>query len=165
LNPNPFKNILKKKCVIVGVGNPLKGDDGIGPALVERLQGRIEGTCINSESAPENYTGKIKRENPDTILIVDAVHLGRSPGEYEILEKDDLLTGGLTTHALSPAMFIEYLENETKANIYLLGIQPESLKFGEPLSEKLEKTLALLTELITIARPKKPLIVKSAEGV
>jgi len=34
---NIFKNILKGKVVILGIGNTLRRDDGFGPALIERL--------------------------------------------------------------------------------------------------------------------------------
>jgi Ni,Fe-hydrogenase maturation factor len=32
--------------------------------------------CINAVTIPENYIGRIAREEPETILIVDAAHLG-----------------------------------------------------------------------------------------
>ena len=136
----------------MGIGNTLRGDDGFGPALIERLKGKIKATCLDAGNAPENFTGKIVREKPDTILIVDALHLGLSPGEYGILKKDEILNCGLTTHDISPKMFIEYLENETSADIYILGVQPKSLSFGEEMSDSVKKTVEELTELIKDAQ-------------
>ena len=71
-----LEDVFKGKVVIVGIGNTMKGDDGFGPALVERLSPKVKAVCIDAGSAPENYTGKIVKEKPDTILIVDALHLG-----------------------------------------------------------------------------------------
>ena len=145
---NIFKNIFKGKVVIVGIGNSLKGDDAFGPLLVDRLKGKVKAVCIDAGSAPENYTANIVKENPDTILIVDAVHLDLKPGEYDVLKKSDIIKSGFTTHDISPNMFIEYLENQTRADIYMLGIQPERVCFGKGLSDKLKSKLSEIEKLI-----------------
>ena len=146
-----FKDILKGKVVIVGIGNIMRGDDGFGPELVKRLNSSISAVCIDAGTSPENYTGKIKKENPDTILIADAVHLDLAPGEYRILKKDDILKCGFTTHDISPNMLIEYLEKETGAGIYMLGIQPKHLSFGDEMSEEVEEAMGDIVKSITEA--------------
>jgi len=138
---NVFGSILKGKIAIVGIGNTLRRDDAFGPALIARLQGEVEALCIDAGPAPENYLGKIARAKPDTILIVDALYLGLAPGEYSILKKDDIAKGGLSTHDISPRMFIEYLQKQTTADIFILGVQPESVSFGEGLSDSVKKAL------------------------
>ena len=62
--------------------------------------------CIDAGSSPESYAGKIIKENPDTILFVDATHLDRAGGEYALLEVSDILKSGFTTHDLSPKLFL-----------------------------------------------------------
>ena len=151
-----FKNILKGKVIIVGIGNILRGDDGLGPVFIERLilrlqegaklKGKMELVCFDAGTTPENYAGKIIKEKPGTILIVDALHLGKNPGDYEILKKEDIAKCGLTTHDLSPNMFIDYLEKETKANIYMLGVQPEAIKMNTGLSEPVIQALNKIEE-------------------
>ncbi|MCB4756186.1 MAG: hydrogenase 3 maturation endopeptidase HyCI [Elusimicrobia bacterium] len=145
---NHLKDILKGKVVIVGVGNPLRGDDAFGPALVERLQGKVRAACIDAGTALESYAGKISKEQPDTVLIADAVHLGRPPGRFEILGKTGIVKSGFTTHDISPRMFIEYLENQTKAEIYLLGVQPFNIDMGAEMSAPVKKTLENIEQTI-----------------
>jgi len=140
-----FKEILKGNIVIVGIGNSLRGDDALGCLFVQALKDNVKAVCIDAGSAPENYTGKIIKENPDTILIVDAVHLDLMPGEYDILKEEDIMRAGFTTHDTSPKMFMDYLKNRSKANIYMLGIQPKSVSFGENVSDEVKKTLEDLT--------------------
>jgi hydrogenase 3 maturation protease len=132
--------------VILGVGNPLRGDDGFGPALVARLKGRVKAVCLDGGSAPEIYAGKIVKEKPGTILMVDALHLGRRPGEYAVLRKDEIARSGFSTHDISPNLLLDYLAEETGAEIYMLGVQPESLRFGLELSEPVRQTLKKLEE-------------------
>ena len=156
MHPSSFKNILKGKVIIVGIGNILRGDDGLGSVFIERLTSRLRGgiklkgkmefVCFDAGTTPENYAGKIIKEKPDTILIVDALHLGKNPGDYEILKKEDIAKCGLTTHDLSPNMFIDYLEKETKANIYMLGVQPEAIKMNTGLSEPVIQALNKIEE-------------------
>lgn len=146
--PPTIKDILKGKVVIVGIGNTLRGDDGFGPALVEKLAGKVNAVCLDAGSAPENHTGKIVKEKPDTILLVDAIHLGLAPGKYEILKKDQILKSGFSTHDISPHMFIDYLEKQTKADIYMLGVQPENLSFGQEMSASVKRALNEITALI-----------------
>ena len=145
---NPFADILKGKVVIVGIGNILRGDDGLGPALIERLTGNVKAICIDAGTAPESYTGTIVKAAPDTILLVDALHLDRPPGEYAILRRHEIVKSGFTTHDISPRMFIEYLKTQTKADIYMLGIQPERLSLGEEISDRIKKTLQEIEQLV-----------------
>ncbi|MBN2096851.1 MAG: hydrogenase maturation peptidase HycI [Candidatus Omnitrophica bacterium] len=149
---NIFQSIFKGKVVIVGIGNTLRGDDGFGPALIGNLQGKVQAVCIDVGSAPEKYVNKITQERPNTILIVDALHLDREPGAYEILQKDDIIQSGLSTHDISIKMFIDYLQTQTQSRIYILGIQPEAVAFGQGLSVRVKRTLDKIEELIINAR-------------
>jgi len=149
---NIFLPILKGKTVIVGIGNLLRGDDGFGPALIGRLQGKIDLICIDAGSAPENYVGRILREEPDTILLVDVTHLNLEPGQYRLLEPADILKCGLTTHDMSARMLIEFLQIQTRGKIVMLGVQPKHVSLGEPMSECVSQTLAEVENLIQEAR-------------
>jgi hydrogenase 3 maturation protease len=139
-----LSQVFKGKVVFVGIGNPLRGDDGFGPLFVQKLQGQVSAVCLDAGNAPETFTGKIIREKPDTIVFVDAVHLGLPPGHYAVLGKEDLLKTGFTTHDLSPHLLIQYLESQIKADIYLLGVQPKSADFGAEMSEEVLRTLDVL---------------------
>lgn len=143
-----FKEILKGKVVIIGIGNVLRGDDGLGPAFIQAVRGKTRATCIDAGTTPENYIGKIIKERPDAVLIVDAAHLGGRPGEFSILKKEDILKTGFTTHDISPSMFIEHLEKETEAQLYMLAVQPQSVDFGEGLSESIKKRVEELAEIL-----------------
>lgn len=143
-----LKDILKGKVVIVGIGNVLKGDDAFGVMLVDRLAGKVPAALINAGVSPENYTGKIAKENPDCILLVDAADLGKKPGEWEILKRDEILKSGFTTHDMSPAMFIDYMKERTGAEMYLLGVQPKNISLGDEMSDVVKKALEEISELI-----------------
>jgi hydrogenase 3 maturation protease len=140
--------LLRGKTVIVGIGNPLRGDDGFGPAFIARLHGKVNAVCIDVGNAPENYLGRIVKEAPDTIVLVDVAHLGLAPGQYRLLQPQEILHHGLTTHDMSSRMLIEFLQAETSATIMMLAVQPQQLGLGEPLSAPVTETLTVLEHLL-----------------
>ena len=130
------------------MGNILRGDDAFGPELIARLREDTDAVCIDAGTAPENYAGKVIKEDPDTVIIIDAAHLGLKPGEYEVLDKKEIAKSGLTTHDLSPQMFIGFLEEQVRADIYMLAVQPENVAFGEEMSGPVKEALSQLARTI-----------------
>jgi hydrogenase 3 maturation protease len=148
-----LRSRLKGKVVIAGVGNSLRGDDGAGPRLIERLDSNTEKRrpktlfLFNCREVPENYLGPISRVNPDTIVIIDSADFSLQPGEVKIIETGDIREGGLSTHNASLKLSLDFLKESTKADIFLLGIQPKSRKLGEGLSLPVEKALNNLEQI------------------
>jgi len=143
-----LSNRLKGKVIILGVGNPLRGDDGAGPCLIEQLKGQVNAILLNCEEVPENFLGQIAENQPDSILIIDTIDLGMSPGAAAILEEDEL--GGISwaTHHASLRLFINCLKADTKANVLILGIQPKSMEFGSDISVEVKETIGLLQRIL-----------------
>ncbi|HPO13379.1 MAG TPA: hydrogenase maturation protease [Candidatus Hydrogenedentes bacterium] len=139
-----FASLLTGKVVFIGVGNTLRGDDAAGPALVAALSGKIPAVCLEAGTTPENYIGVVLRETPDVVVIVDVVHTGQPPGSCDLLNGDEIGDTGLSTHMLSPRLFIDCLKQETPVAIYLLAIQPEHLTFGAEMSLAVREALAQL---------------------
>jgi len=143
---------IKGKVVILGIGNDLRGDDGFGSILVKGLKGRVRGTVFDGGRAPENYIGKIIREKPDTILIVDALDMGGKPGEMVVWEPKRLRKGEFSTHHLSLSLLASMIQSETGAKLFIIGVQPARIKLGEglspPVERALEKLKATLEEIL-----------------
>jgi hydrogenase 3 maturation protease len=137
----------------MGVGNTLRGDDGLGSLLARRLAERLEEGCadtfvIDAGSAPENHLGVVLRENPDILLIVDAMDMGLAPGEFELVEADEAFNRGLSTHDISLRMLADFLKAQIDLRIFILGIQPQSIDFGESVCPTVADTLDRLEEMI-----------------
>ena len=78
----------------------------------------------------------------DNIILVDAVDFGGRPGEYRVLEAEDLKTTNLfSTHNASLSLTINYLQNNLKVDIIILIIQPKNISFGNNLSSEVERAL------------------------
>ena len=143
-------SFVKGKVVFMGIGNILRGDDGIGPELVARLSGKDLCT-VDAGTAPENYIRPVARLEPDTVVIIDAVSMDSEPGAVELLQRTEIMGNtGFTTHSLSPVMVMERLEKETGAIVVMLAIQPGTLEFGAPLSPEVARLLDILPDLLTL---------------
>ena len=133
-----------EKLIILGVGNELKSDDGVGPFIIKNLMAEdIESDrllLIDSGTVPENFTGKIRKENPSHVIIVDACLMGCRPGDIRIVDKDDFTNIGISTHSMSLSYFVKYLERDTDFKIIFVGIEPETMDWGENPTENVEKT-------------------------
>ncbi|MCX5656968.1 MAG: hydrogenase maturation protease [Candidatus Omnitrophica bacterium] len=140
--------LLKNDCLILGVGNTLRGDDGFGSLLAEELKGKISNEVMNAGSAPENYLGKIAKINPATLLIIDTADFSGIPGEIKLVRKEELLkVNYISTHNISLELLCNFLkENRADLNIALLAAQPESMQLGTSLSEPLQKAFNILKE-------------------
>lgn len=143
-----LSNRLKGKVMILGVGNPLRGDDGAGPHLIEQLKGQVDAILLNCEEVPENFLGKITENQPNSILIIDAINLRMKPGYVALLEGTELECGSWSTHHASLRLLINYLKTDTKADVLILGIQPGSTDIGSKISSEVKKTINLLKHII-----------------
>lgn len=143
-----LKKRLQGQILLIGVGNPLRGDDAIGPALIEELDGRVEAVLINGGEVPESHIGAVIDARADTIVFVDAVDLKAEPGSLAIIEADDLKGLNFSTHQVSLELFMNCLRAETGADIFLLGVQPRSTHLGQPLSPAIRQTLDELQKIL-----------------
>lgn len=137
-----------EKLLILGVGNELKRDDGVGPFIVDNFDEKDNVICINAKTVPENFTGKIRKEQPSHVIIVDACLMGGEAGDIKIVDKDDFVNIGISTHSMSLSYFVKYLERDNDFKIIFVGIEPETMEFGEELSEKIEKTAFYFINLL-----------------
>ena len=140
-----LKNFLNdfEKLIVLGVGNELKCDDGVGPYIIKRLQEQIvedkdRFLFIDAQTVPENFTGKIKKEEPSHLIIVDACLMGGKPGDMKIVDKNDFANIGISTHSMSLSFFVKYLEQDTDFGIIFVGIEPESMDYADKPTEKVK---------------------------
>jgi len=137
-----LKLYLKGKVVILGLGNTLRSDDGVGVVLANRIKDKVPFTVWDVGVSPENYLGKIIKERPDIVIIIDAVDFGGLPGEFKVLEAEDIKTANLFfTHNASISLAINYLKSNLKADIIILIIQPKTIIFGDKLSSEVNRAL------------------------
>ena len=148
--PDDLTPFLKGRICILGFGNRLWRDDGVGSCIAEALQDCPNLDAVDGGFVPENYLEIVAGKNPDTILMIDAADFGGKPGETRLLQPGDVALAGISTHAGSPQMLGKYLEARTGARVALLAIQPKDTSEGNELSPEVSATLQDLVDKLSI---------------
>ncbi|MBC8393755.1 MAG: hydrogenase 3 maturation endopeptidase HyCI [Deltaproteobacteria bacterium] len=133
-----LRNMLPADILLVGMGNSLKADDGIGPEICSQLKETIPDNVIDTGTVPENYIQVIIKKAPKAILFIDAIDFGAPPGTINIFDSCQLSAVGITTHTLSPRLLSNMITQSIPAKIYFIGIQPKSMTIGHPMSQEVK---------------------------
>jgi hydrogenase 3 maturation protease len=135
--------------VILGIGNEMRGDDGLGSVLAQELSNLEDKniTIFDGKTVPENFTGAIKRETPSHIIIVDAVEMDETPGHVKLVFKEEIANYSISTHAMPLSFLINYLETTTSAKIMLMGIQPKDMDLIDNMSPEIHESLNYVLKL------------------
>ncbi|WAI01462.1 hydrogenase 3 maturation endopeptidase HyCI [Methanogenium organophilum] len=122
--------------LLLGVGNTMLGDDGIGPWMAERIKNCPGWHAEDCGTAPENFTGVVRKMQPRLLVIVDAADMRLTPGEFRKILPDSVGQAGFDTHSLPLTHIIGYLrENMPEMpEILLIGIQPGPVTFTDVVS-------------------------------
>lgn len=137
------RRLAGKRFGVVGVGNVFRGDDGAGPALIALLMARgARFPMADAAEVPENYSGWVVKQGLEAVVFVDAVAFDGAPGEWRVVEIDELMHSASSTHRMSLHYLIRYLKEQWRGESLLVGVQPKSLKLGEGLSPEVESAVA-----------------------
>jgi len=137
------------KTDIVGIGNTLTGDDGVGPLICEQLrQAGVGVELIDAGTVPESYIQPIIKKAPRNLLIIDAIDFGDSPGTINIFKPEQLNSLVVSTHTLSPRIFVDMITQAIDVDVYFIGVQPAQTTFGQFLSDDIRCALQRLVDLL-----------------
>jgi hydrogenase maturation protease len=145
--------------LILGIGNTLLSDEGIGVHLVHRLRQRIGEVpgieCLDGGTLSFTLAEPIARVQG--LIVVDAARMGESPGTLRIFhdqEIDRYLQGNrISVHevSLGDLFDIARLSNTLPAKRCLVGIEPENLDWGETLSDTVTPAVQSgITEILSL---------------
>ena len=132
--------------VVLGVGRREHGDDAVGPLLIDRLPTGADLVGIDCGTAPENFLGVVARHHPGLVLCVDACHTGAPAGTIHLLSPNQLAHTGLGTHGLTPALFLEMLQQQTGATCAVLAVEPERVGPDLPPSSCVETAIRSIAD-------------------
>ena len=144
---------MKPPVLVLGLGNPLRGDDGLGPAVVQALRERAlppEVEVLDGGTAGlgllEMLAGRRR------VIVVDVAEMGRPPGTIARLSWEALVAAvaPLSPHQVGLA---EVLALAGRLGISLpegivLAVQPASMEWEQKLSPPVQKCIPALVAAI-----------------
>jgi hydrogenase maturation protease len=146
---------MTDSLVVLGLGNVLMGDDGLGVRAIEMLAQRwrpgaatrvLDGGTLGLMLLPEV-------EAAHTLLVVDAVRTGGEPGSLARLEGAQVpasLDTRLSPHEMGLVDILvgATLTGRKPVRTLLLGIVPVAIEYGVRLSAKVKEALPRLVDCI-----------------
>lgn len=140
--------------VIIGVGNYLMGDEGVGIHAIERLQ---KGSWPPGVELIDGGTPGVALlhllDGRELAIIIDCADFGGKPGELRAFDPADLLREESTMASLHATDILSTLELARRTGHYpkqvrIIGIQPNVMGMGTTLSPEVAKALEIVASAI-----------------
>lgn len=145
---------MKPAIGIIGIGNPLMGDDGIGVTILNRLKEdpdivpKLDGEAGSALQFIELGAGGMNvlhyLAKFDAALIIDSGNMDLTPGEFRVFTPEEVTSvkflSGQSLHEFDLLQAIEMSKKlgECPPSLMIMAIQPESVSWGEGLSPALQ---------------------------
>ena len=157
---------VKEDTLVLGIGNPLCGDDGAGIRVVEMLKQRELPLGVQvMEAGLPGWGLPTWLDGWQSVILVDAVEMGASPGTWRLFqlrstqqygeeEPEPVLikqqSESISLHQpdLANGLALADALDLLPQTLYLYGIQPDNTEIGSPLSPAVYKSIPLLIEKI-----------------
>jgi hydrogenase maturation protease len=136
------------KTMVLGLGNPIFRDDGVGLRVIEELRKQVHDNNVTIEGAELAGLDMLETlSRYDRVIIIDAIQMGGRVGEIYRLTPEDLKP---TSHTGTPhdvnfstaLAFGERIGIKLPLKIDILAIEiPNAINFGETLTPEVEKVV------------------------
>jgi hydrogenase maturation protease len=139
----------------VGVGSHSYGDDSAGLNLAQQLAESGIPHVVSAGISPERWIATAQFASFAHVVFLDAVELGAQPGSMVLLTADEIAARfpQVSTHKISLGLLARYVQSQSAARAWLLGIQPQSLRHGRsPDIAGQPPDLALLCSALDVGR-------------
>ena len=134
--------------LVLGVGNSLLADEGAGIHAMRYLEKHYDLTDVTYiDAGTLSFTLASDIADADHLIVFDAAQIGTAPGGIKVLQDEEvdefLKSGKCSVHEVGFAdlMDIARLEGYMPERYALIGIQPETLGWGESPSEPVRRAL------------------------
>ena len=141
---------------VIGLGNFLKGDDAIGPIVIEKLSNSFDETELNLIDAGADailvldyLIGK------DPVVIIDCAKMGKKPGEVVEFDITEVNIGQVDNiFSLHGFSFGDVYKMATQmgpvAPCKIIGVEPKHINFNENLSNEVEASIPKIINMVTM---------------
>ena len=142
------------KTAVIGLGNPLRRDDGIGIRLLDLLRERFKGADISFLDYGIASLGLVNTLREfERVVLIDAIDAGLEPGLLKIFRfseaKVALRDKTLSSHELSLGDLVGFCEAlDISADVMIAGIQVKDVSYGEGMTQELESAQPRLAQEI-----------------
>lgn len=139
------------RVVVIGLGNPLMGDDGLGLVALARLQAEFEfdGDVAFVDGGTWGLNLLPVVESTDYLLFLDAIRFGGTPGTIVRLDGDQVprrISTKLSPHQIDirEILALALLHGSVPSHLAAIGIEPEFVDVRDGLSGSVRSHVELM---------------------
>jgi hydrogenase maturation protease len=152
----PEGSAQRADTLVLALGNSLRGDDGAGPAVAERLSDLPIDAADVLDGGAAGLETILLLEGYRRAIIVDAADMGRAPGEWVRFRAEDVQLGAgdlgqigiLHGAGLAEALALGAALNMLPPEIVIYGIQPAEVGWSPGLSAPVAAAVAVVSDAI-----------------
>ena len=143
--------------LVLALGNPLRGDDGIGSVVLERLGE----TAVSSphltliDGGTPGLETALTMQGYDKVIVIDAANLGAKPGTWRRFALSDVsliqranMNGTLHDAGFAEALALAEALGILPPEMILYAIQPESMDWEIGLSDAVQQAIPAICQQI-----------------
>ena len=148
---------MVNKTLVLGIGNTLLSDEGVGVRMLDYLQENHPDLpdldYLDGGTLSFTLAGWI--EETDNLVVIDAAELGSAPGTVEVFEGEEMdRFAGRTKRSvhevsLGDLLAIAHLTDTIPGHRALVAIQPLEIDWGSRLSDAVAEALPVAAEQVT----------------
>lgn len=146
---------IRKSSRVIGIGNLLMGDDGLGVVAVEQLrQQQIPSGIELIDGGCGGVTLLQLLAECDRALLIDAADLGKAPGSILRISAEEIIglqnsAGQVSLHQTGLAEVLTLAKTlDQLPELTLFLVQPQNVERGLELSIPVQKVLPRLLEMV-----------------
>lgn len=149
-----------RRIVLLGIGQPLKGDDAAGVIVARSIARRLRSATpegievIVAADTPESRTAEIRRFFPSHVLLIDAGTDSRVPGTIFFPDFRRMEPEEITTHRLPLPLLARYLEATLPCKVIIVAIEPAASFSARRLSPPVKRTVGQLARFLADLLPR-----------
>lgn len=145
---------MKSKITLIGIGHPFRGDDALGPLIIEKLSAQLPNFVETKTSQGDMAELLNWFDQKDTVMIVDAIQTNQNPPGtcYQFNHSDvtQLSACRVSTHAFDLGQTLALADNLGILPVatIIFGIEAQHFGHGQTLSAPVADAVPKLSKLI-----------------
>jgi hydrogenase maturation protease len=149
------KSQKAKSILLLGVGNLLMGDDGVGVRVAQALEGADLPPGVRVVDAGTGGVTLIGlMEEADNVILIDAADMGKPPGACAVFSPEDVRSlkrdSRLSLHHADLLGLLDLMRTLAMRmpKVRVVGVQPESVEWRDRLSRTVQNKLPEVMALV-----------------
>ncbi len=146
------------KTVVLGLGNTLLGDDGVGIYALNELQSnwrdhKHQDSIEFVDGGTLSFTLTETLYGADNLIVIDAAQLNANPGEVKVFTNEDMDTFVRTSKcssvhevSLSELLDMARLLDTLPTRRALIGVQPRTVDWADQPTEIVKQAIPVMCQ-------------------